>query len=303
MTRVSFGLKTMPAQTSYEDLLTVWREADGIESIEDAWLWDHLLPLAGPKDGPIFEGWTLLAALAAQTERLRMGLLVTSNRIRPPAVLAKIAATVDVISQGRLVVGLGVGGTHQPAGAGGIAGENPALAEYAAYGLELVSPAEGVARLDEACTILRRLWTEDVVDFDGKYYHLVENRCAPKPVQKSGPPLLLGGWGQQTLRVVAEHADSWNIPGPPHNDVGYIAERSRILDEHCQAIGRDPQEITRSVQTHAFPDDPGRTRRTVVELVDAGVTHVVLNLFKPFGPGLARWAADEIIEPVRARLN
>jgi hypothetical protein len=103
--------------------------------------------------------------------------------------------------------------------------------------------------------------------------------------------------------VVAEHADSWNIPGPPHNDVGYIAERSRILDEHCQAIGRDPQEITRSVQTHAFPDDPGRTRRTVVELVDAGVTHVVLNLFKPFGPGLARWAADEIIEPVRARLN
>jgi alkanesulfonate monooxygenase SsuD/methylene tetrahydromethanopterin reductase-like flavin-dependent oxidoreductase (luciferase family) len=169
--------------------------------------------------------------------------------------------------------------------------------------VELVSPAEGVARLDEACTILRRLWTEDVVDFDGKYYHLVENRCAPKPVQKSGPPLLLGGWGQQTLRVVAEHADSWNIPGPPHNDVGYIAERSRILDEHCQAIGRDPQEITRSVQTHAFPDDPGRTRRTVVELVDAGVTHVVLNLFKPFGPGLARWAADEIIEPVRARLN
>ena len=151
--------------------------------------------------------------------------------------------------------------------------------------------------------MLRRLWTENVVDFDGEYYQLKQNYCAPKPVQQGGPPLLLGGWGTKTLRVVAEHADIWNIPGPPHNEIALIAERSKVLDEHCRAIGRDPLEITRSVQTHAFTDDPERTRRTVLELPDAGVTHVVLNLLKPFRKGLASWAADEIIEPVRARLG
>jgi alkanesulfonate monooxygenase SsuD/methylene tetrahydromethanopterin reductase-like flavin-dependent oxidoreductase (luciferase family) len=221
---------------------------------------------------------------------VRLGLLVSSNRIRPPAVLAKIAATVDVISNGRLVVGLGVGGTHQP-------GPNPAVAEYAAYGIELVSPGEGIARLDEACRILRRLWTEEVVDFDGRYYQLQQAYCAPKPTQRI--PLLLGGWGPKTLRVVAEHADSWNIPGPPHNDVATIAERSKLLDEHCRAIGRDPGEITRSVQTHAFTDDPQRTRRTVLELQEIGIDHVVLNLMKPFRSGLVHWAAEEIIGSVR----
>jgi alkanesulfonate monooxygenase SsuD/methylene tetrahydromethanopterin reductase-like flavin-dependent oxidoreductase (luciferase family) len=300
---VRFGIKTVPMQCGYDELLEVWEEADGVGVIEDAWLWDHLLPLAGPVGGPVFEGWTLLAALAARTTRLRLGLLVTSNRIRPPAVLAKIAATVDVISNGRLVVGLGVGGTHQPSGAGGIAGPNPAIAEYAAYGLELVPPAEGIARLDEACRMLRRLWTEEVVDFDGKYYQLEQAYCAPKPVQQPGPPLLLGGWGPKTLRVVAQHADSWNIPGPPHNDISTIAERSKILDEHCRAIGRDPAEITRSVQTHAFTDDPRRTRSTVLELHDIGVDHVVLNLMKPFRKGLATWAATEIIDPLNAQLN
>ncbi|GAA0951561.1 LLM class flavin-dependent oxidoreductase [Kribbella koreensis] len=292
---VEFGIKTVPAQIGYDELAAVWHEADAVEVIRDAWLWDHLLPLMGPKGGPIFEGWTLLAALAAQTGRLRMGLLVTSNRLRPPAMLAKIAATVDAISHGRLVVGLGVGGTHQD-------GENPALAEYAAYGFDLVPPAEGIARLDETCRILRRLWTEEVVDFDGKYYRLRENYCSPKPVQHPGPPLLLGGWGDRTLRVVAEHADIWNIPGPPHNDTALIAERGRVLDEHCRAIGRDPREITWSVQTHAFPDDVERTRRTVLELADIGVGHVVLNLLKPFRPGLATWAAEEIIQPIQAKL-
>ncbi len=284
-----FGIKTVPMHCTYDEVLALWEEADGIEVIEDAWLWDHLLPLAGPPGGPVLEGWTTLAALAASTSRVRMGLLVSSNRVRPPAVLAKIAATVDVISNGRLTVGLGVGGTHQP-------GPNPAVAEYAAYGIDLVSPGEGVARLDEACRILRRLWSEEVVDFDGRYYQLKQAYCAPKPIHRI--PLLLGGWGPKTLRVVAEHADSWNIPGPPHNDVATIAERSKLLDECCRAIGRDPREITRSVQTHAFTDDPQRTRRTVLELQEIGIDHVVLNLMKPFRSGLVHWAADEIIGSV-----
>src|SRR5262245_28654038 len=146
MPTVRFGIKTTPMHVSYEDIARVWREADGVPEIDDAWLWDHLLPLAGPKDGTVLEGWTLLSALAAQTTRLRLGLLVTSNRLRHPALLGKMASTVDVISGGRLIMGLGVGGTHQPASAG----ENPAIAEYDAYGVDLVTPAEGIARLAEA---------------------------------------------------------------------------------------------------------------------------------------------------------
>ena len=105
----SFGLMTPPQNVSYADLLRVWREADSIPEIEHAWLFDHLMPIGGDPDGPIFEGWTMLSALAAQTERMRLGLMVTSNRIRPPAILAKIAATVDVVSNGRLDFGIGAG--------------------------------------------------------------------------------------------------------------------------------------------------------------------------------------------------
>ena len=135
---ITFGLKTSPVHTTYEQIQRSWLQADQVPEIAHAWLWDHMLPLTGPKDGNIFEGWTLLAALAAQTTRLRLGLMVTSNRIRPPAVLGKMATTVDVISNGRLVLGIGVGGTHQPPGSGGIPGDNPAIAEFAAYAAKKV---------------------------------------------------------------------------------------------------------------------------------------------------------------------
>ncbi|MDT0343738.1 LLM class flavin-dependent oxidoreductase [Streptomyces litchfieldiae] len=297
--RLSFGIKTTPAHIGYDDILRVWQEADAIPGIEHAWLWDHLLPVFGPPDGQAHDSWTLLAALAARTERLRLGLLVTANVLRPPALLAKIAATTDVISRGRLTMGIGVGGTRRTSGgAGGGPGKDPA-AEYAALGVGLVSPAEGVARLAESCAILRRLWTEDTVDFTGRYYRLTGARCVPRPERR--PPLLIGGSGTRTLRVVAEHADIWNMPGPPHNDAARIRERARILDGHCAAIGRDPAEITRSAQFHVSYDDPAATRATVLELIDAGVTHLVLSLPMPFPPGVARWAADEIITPVTER--
>jgi alkanesulfonate monooxygenase SsuD/methylene tetrahydromethanopterin reductase-like flavin-dependent oxidoreductase (luciferase family) len=143
--RPSFGIMTAPSQVAYHDILRVWREADNIPQIEHAWLFDHLLPIGGDPNGPAFEGWTLLSALAAQTERLRLGLLVTSNRFRPPAVLAKIAATVDVISGGRLNFGIGVGSRPSPPAA---------WREYPAHGL----PVHGYpAPLDGARTVrLRR---------------------------------------------------------------------------------------------------------------------------------------------------
>src|SRR6201993_2874824 len=232
----SFGIMTAPMQAGYREIVRVWREADAIPEIEHAWLFDHLMPIAGDPRGPIFEGWTLLSALAAQTTRLRLGLLVTSNRFRPPAMLAKIAATVDIVSGGRLEFGIGRGAPP----------DNPwARREYDAYGLPYQDAASAVGSLAEACTVIRRLWTEaEPFDFDGTYHHLTGAFCNPKPVQRPRPPILIGGRSTATLRVVAEHADLWNIPGGEIDDA---VRRSALLDRFCAEIGRDPASITRSI--------------------------------------------------------
>jgi alkanesulfonate monooxygenase SsuD/methylene tetrahydromethanopterin reductase-like flavin-dependent oxidoreductase (luciferase family) len=284
---------------SYDDILRVWSELDDLPEIADAWLWDHMLPLVGPKDGPIYEGWTLLAALAARTDRLGLGLLVTNNGARQPAVLGKISTTVDVISGGRLIMGIGVGGTRLPGGIHGIAGDNPAVAEFEAYGLELVSAAEGTARLAETIAILKRMWSEKTFDFDGRYYTLKSNYNEPKPVRTPRPPLLIGGAGTRTLRLVAEHADIWNVPGPPHGTVEYLAERAEVLREQCEAIGRDPAEITHSVQTVVSYDNAAAARETIKQLVGIGVSHVVLGLPRGYPVGVGRWLVGEIITPIR----
>ena len=291
---LSFGIKTSPMRTSYQSIVDVWREADGIPEIEHAWVWDHFVPLVGAATDPVHEGWMLLSALAAQTTRLRLGVMVTSNAARPPAVLGKMAATVDHISNGRLIFGLGVGGTRQP-----LAVNNPAVREYGAYGLPLPPAREGIARLDETCQILRRMWTGEPFEFAGEHYQLTGAVCSPPPVQRPGPPLLIGGWGDRTLGVVARHADIWNIPGPPHNPVDYLVERSRRLDEQCAAVGRDPQGIVRSVQLIVSYDDPAVSVAAIRQLTAAGFGMVVLALPTPYPRGAASWAAERIMQPGR----
>ena len=283
-TAVSFGIATAPQQVTYHEVQQVWREADTIGEIEHAWLFDHLLPIAGDQRGPIFEGWTLLSALAAQTERLRLGLLVTSNRFRPPAMLAKIAATVDIVSGGRLDFGIGAGSrTSIPW----------ARREYDANGLPYHDAAYAVGSLAEACTVIRRLWTSDEpFDFDGSYLHLTGAFCNPKPVQRPYPPIMIGGAASATLRVVAAHADVWNIPS---RDVADLIARSALLDRFCAEIGRDPAEITRSVTQSVSYDQPGQTRDAIAQAVEAGFRHVVLTLSAPYPEHIARWVADEII--------
>ena len=281
----SFGIATAPQQVAYEDLLRVWREADTVPQIEHAWAFDHLLPIGGDKDGPIFEGWTLLSALAAQTTRLRLGLLVTSNRIRPPALLAKIAATVDVVSRGRLEFGIGAGSrTDIPW----------ARREYDAYGLPYHDGPYAVGSLAEACTLIRRLWTEDKpFDFHGEYVDLTGAFCNPKPVQRPGPPFVIGGQATRTLRVVAEQADVWNFPG---GDVEAALARGAVLDRICAEIGRDPASITRSLVLPVSYDEPGRTRDVIAEAVGAGFRHLVLSLPAPYPENVAQWVADELID-------
>ncbi|HEY5429470.1 MAG TPA: LLM class flavin-dependent oxidoreductase [Solirubrobacteraceae bacterium] len=283
-TPVTFGIATPPQQIGYHDVLRVWREADTIPEIEHAWLFDHLLPIGGDPNGPIFEGWTLLSALAAQTERLRLGLLVTSNRFRPPAMLAKIAATVDVVSDGRLDFGIGVGSRPNPP---------EARREYPAHGLPYLEFADAVGSLAEACTVIRRLWTEtEPFDFDGIYIQLTGAFGNPKPVQRPHPPIIIGGRTTATLRVVAEHADLWNIPGVDLDD---CIRRSRLLDRFCAEIGRDPASITRSLHLRVSYDQPVATRDSIANAIDAGFRHIVLGLPAPYPENVAHWVASELI--------
>jgi len=284
VTRPRFGIATAPMNVGYDDILRVWREADTIPEIEHAWLFDHLMPIGGDPDGPIYEGWTLLSALAAQTRRLRLGLLVTSNRFRPPAMLAKIATTVDIVSGGRLDFGIGAG--SRPS--------HPlARREYAAHGLPYDDFAHSVASLAEACTVIRRLWTSaEPFDFDGSYVHLTGAFGNPKPVQRPHPPILIGGRSAALLRVVAEHADLWNIPG---GDIGDVIARSALLDRYCTEIGRDPASVTRSIHLSVSYDQPDTTRKAIGEAIEAGFGHVVLGLPAPYPANVARWVTDELI--------
>ncbi|WP_372664509.1 LLM class flavin-dependent oxidoreductase [Amycolatopsis kentuckyensis] len=281
----SFGILTAPMNVGYDEIQRVWREADEIPEIEHAWLFDHLMPIGGDPDGPIFEGWTLLSALAAQTERIRLGLMVTSNRFRPPAVLAKIATTVDIVSGGRLDFGIGAG--SRPS--------HPlARREYDGHGLPYHTQDDAVAALAEACTVIRRLWTEDSpFDFDGEYVKLKGAFGNPKPVQRPHPPIMIGGRASATLRVVAEHADQWNIPGG--GDIDDLAGRSKLLDRYCAEIGRDPASILRSIFLAVDYDKPAATREKIEEAVDHGFGHVVLGLGNPYPDGVVQWVADELI--------
>ena len=284
----SFGIMTPPMNVTYADLLRVWREADDVAELDHAWLFDHLMPIGGDPDGPTFEGWTLLSALAAQTTRLRLGLLVTSNRFRPPAVLAKIATTVDIVSDGRLDFGIGAG--SRPS--------HPiARREYDAHGLPYLTAAEAVRALDESLTAIRRLWV-DAAPFDvaGEFVRLTGAFGNPKPVQRPYPPIVIGGRSTATLRVAARHADIWNMPGGSLADA---IERSARLDDLCGETGRDPGAVTRSAFIPVDRDDPTRTRDSVAAHLEAGFTHVVRGLSAPYPAGLARWVADEIVRPLR----
>lgn len=281
--RLSFGIKTAPQNTTYEDMLRVWQEADQLPVIEHAWLFDHFSPLGNDPTGPCLEGWTLLTAYAALTKRLRVGLMVTGNTYRHPAVLANMAATVDIVSQGRLDLGIGAGWNEL---------------EHTSYGIPLYKPGERIRRLGEACEVIKLLWTETVSDFDGKYYQLKGARCEPKPVQKPYPPFVIGGSGEQlTLRVVAQYASIWNFVGGSTDE---FKHKNTVLDGHCTAIGRDPAEIARSVQLIVNPADLGAVRATTQSYIEVGANHLILNLRHPYPEGIVHRLAEEVAEPLQA---
>lgn len=284
--KLNFGFKTAPQFTTYDDILRVWLEADTVPSLEHAWAFDHFIPLGSDPTGPQLEGWTLLGALAARTERLRLGLMVTGNIYRNPAVLAKMGATVDQISHGRLDFGIGAGWNEL---------------ECNMYGIPLYKPGERIRRLGEACEVVKLLWTEIVANFDGKYYQLKDARCEPKPIQKPYPPFVIGGSGEQlTLRVVAKYADVWNFVG---GGIDTFRHKNEVLNQHCSEIGRDPSAIQRSIQWPINYDDMNESVKGMRPYIAEGATHIILNLRAPYPEGIAHRLAKEVIAPLAAEFE
>jgi F420-dependent oxidoreductase-like protein len=274
-----FGIKTAPRQAA---LLDVWREADALPIFEHAWVSDHFMSLGEDPTVPCLEAWTLLAALAAQTQRLRVGVMVTGNTYRHPAVLAKMAATVDVIANGRLNFGIGTGWSER---------------EHRAYGIPLPTPGERIRRLGEACELIRRLWTEPVVSFEGRYYQLNAAYCEPKPMQTPHPPFAIGAEGERTLRVVARHADIWDCSVDSPEE---YRQKSLLLDGYCAAIGRDPAAVERSRHISVNPADLDAVRRETRTFIAAGATHIIYHVPVPDPSGVLRRLAEEVAEPLRA---
>ena len=282
MARLRFGIKTAPQHTNYADMLKIWQAADAVEVFEHAWLFDHFIPIGGDPDGPCLEGWTLLAAFAARTSRIRVGIMVTGNTYRHPAVLANMGATVDIISNGRLDMGIGAGWN---------------VLEHESYGIELLPPGKRISQFEEACEVIRLLWTEKYADFNGTYYQLKEARCDPKPVQKPYPPFVIGGSGEKrTLRVVAKYADVWNFGG---GTVDEFRHKVEVLTEHGRAVGRDPDSIEKSIQLMTNYDDLGDLVARTRDFVAAGANHIIFNLRWPYPEGIVERLAQEVVPQVR----
>jgi F420-dependent oxidoreductase-like protein len=223
----------IPNTSSWADTLEQARHAEAI-GYDGLWYADHFMPNAAePAEGPSHEAFTVLAGLAVAVPRVRIGPLVAGNTYRNPAVLAKIAASIDQMSGGRLVLGLGAGWQEN---------------EHRAYGIEFNSFGWRFDRLEEACEIVTSLFTNARTSFSGKHYTMVDAPLDPKP-QQSPVPLLIGGGGERrTLRIAARYAQEWNVWGTPE----LLAQKGEVLDRHCESLGRDPATIRRSAQALLF---------------------------------------------------
>jgi F420-dependent oxidoreductase-like protein len=227
---LTFGVVTGQHQLTWAQLREQWQMAEAL-GFDSIWLFDHFLTLYGDPDGPCLEASTLLAAMALATARVRIGVLVYGNTHRNPAILAKEVVTVDHLSGGRAILGIGAAWNER---------------EHRAYGIPFPSPGDRVAMLDEALTVIRSLFTERRTTFHGRFYQLEDAPFAPKPVQ-AHLPVLVGGKRPKMLQVIARHADLWDSSGTPDEVRRGFAE----IAAHCHALGRDPNEIGISVSLGA----------------------------------------------------
>lgn len=286
--RLRFGIctdQTMP----FDETVDRWRmfEELGFDSIWDG---DHFNRPSDPA-GPYFEGWTLLSALAARTTRVRIGVLVSSNTFRHPALLAQQAVTVDHVSGGRLELGLGAGWFE---------------AEHERFGIDLPDPGPRVDRFREAVEIVDALLRNESTTYHGDHYRLESAHVRPRPVQQPRPPLTLGAHGSRMLRICAEYADAWNSFG----SIEQIARRNQILDRHCADIGRDPGEIRRSFygwasnMTEQGLPDPWESADAFADVIgsyrEVGIDEFIIDQPRPGQQKVLEEVAGEVIPVLRA---
>lgn len=255
MAKLRIGVQLHPQHTSYQSF------ADAVKRVEDLgvdtiWNWDHFYPLYGERDGLHFEGWTLLTAMATLTTRAEIGCLVTCNSYRNPNLLADMARTVDHISGGRLIFGIGAGWFER---------------DYDEYGYEFGTAPDRLRALRDALPVIRERW----------------QKLNPPPVRNPLPILIGGGGEKVTLKLTAQHADIWNGFGPPEQ----FKRKNEVLNNWCSELGRDPQEIERSVSFNAGDLD------NLQAFLDAGATHLILGMGAPWDfeavQKLVQWRAAQ----------
>lgn len=249
-------------------MLAVWQEADRIDTFHSAWTFDHFYPINVPDTtGPCMEGWVTLTALAQATKRIRVGCMVTGTVYRHPAVLASMAASLDIISNGRLELGLGAGWSEE---------------ECEAYGIDLGTLTERFDRFDEACEVIQSLLTNEVTDFSGKYFTLKDARNNPPPIQRPHPPICIGGNGEKrTLPNVARWAQHWNYAA---FDLEGFVQKREVLRQKCKEIGRDPSEIMTSLHQPVDADKLGELEESCVQFKEAGLDLMLFYLPPPHSP-------------------
>lgn len=272
-----FSFWPNPSQP-YGEVLALARHVEST-GWDGLWYADHFMPNAADTSAPWPEAWTTLSAIGAMVPRLRIGTLVTGNTYRHPAVLAKMAATLDHITAGRVVLGLGSGWQEN---------------EHRQYGLPFYTVAERLQRLDEACAVIKALFTQSTANFGGRFYQLKDASLEPKPVQQP-LPLLIGGGGEQvTLKITAKWADEWNVWGTPAT----LKQKMSVLDGHCKTLGRDPKSIQRSAVALLFMSDDAayleRMRGTKMQQA------TIIGTAEEVAATVAEYAAmgvDELIVP------
>jgi F420-dependent oxidoreductase-like protein len=244
--RPELGVYLPQGLTEYEDISKVAHRAEML-GFHSVWLSDHMMPLM--EERPLLEGWTALSAVAAETNLVKLGTIVMCNSFRHPSLLAKMSSTLDVISKGRLILGIGAGYIEK---------------EYNAYGFPFPSASERIEQLSESLRILKLMWTQKRASFEGKYYTIRNAICEPKPVQKPHPPLLIGGTGKKISRVIAELGDYCNLDRLTVEEVRAFLDRLRT---QCEEVGRPAGEVRASLCTDIYM---GLTDEDVNRKIDAG---------------------------------